>query len=451
MYGMISPVTPTALREKVGLPEHKIQAWTSILLSLFSAALLVTAPIIGFISDRTESRRWPYIVGLVGLAAATALLCIGTQLGLWIAGRLCQGAAASIVWVVGVSLVVDTVGKDGLTESIGYVAMASSLGTLAGPLLGGVLYEKGGYYSVFGLAFGFIAIDLVLRLILIEKKHAAQWLEPVSSTPDQNEGKKPGQEVQGETKPTEDNPINPESPTKEVDTHTKNTQKTPSHSALGRLKVLLSSRRLLITIWGNFIISMILTSFDSVLPIFVQETFGWRQSGQGLIFIPLMIPHIASPLTGALLDKYPRCSRYFASGAFLTCLPLLVLLRLVTDNSIRHKILLCALLSLVGVCIAMALPPIDAEAFHAVSAIEEQTPDIFGPGGAMASAFGLTSVGFAAGGLIGPFFAGFIRERAGWGTMGWALGLMAGVSSIPVLLFMGGWIFKKSHVGGSDT
>lgn len=61
----------------------------------------------------------------------------------------------------------------------------------------------------------------------------------------------------------------------------------------------------------------------------------------------------------------------------------------------------------------------------------------------MALAFGLSNMGFAAGSLIGPFFAGFIRQSAGWGTMGWAMGLIAGVSAIPNLLFVGGWILRK--------
>jgi MFS family permease len=52
-------------------------------------------------------------------------------------------------------------------------------------------------------------------------------------------------------------------------------------------------------------------------------------------------------------------------------------------------------------------------------------------------------MGFAAGSLIGPFFAGFIRQQVGWGTMGWALGLVTGVSAIPILLFMGGWILRE--------
>jgi MFS family permease len=95
MYGLIVPVTPTALHDRVGLSEGSIQSWTSILLALYSAALLAFSPLVGYLADRSESRRWPLLIGLVALGAATALLCIGTNIGLWIAGRLFQGAAAA--------------------------------------------------------------------------------------------------------------------------------------------------------------------------------------------------------------------------------------------------------------------------------------------------------------------------------------------------------------------
>lgn len=186
-----------------------------------------------------------------------------------------------------------------------------------------------------------------------------------------------------------------------------------------------------------------LSSLDSVLPIFVQETFGWQQAGQGLIFVPCMVPHVLDPLVGYIIDRYPKTPRYLTSAGFFCCLPLMVLLRLVKENTMHDKILLCALLALIGCCIALTMTPLVTEVSLAVKEKEEISPDIFGRGGAMALAFGLSNMGFAAGNLIGPFFAGFIRKEAGWGTMGWALGLLVGVSGVPSLLIMGGWIMRK--------
>ncbi|OQE22874.1 hypothetical protein PENFLA_c012G08848 [Penicillium flavigenum] len=436
MYGLIVPVTPTALKERVGNPEDNIQSWTSILLALYSAALLAFAPVVGYIADRAESRRWPLLVGLVALAAATALLCVGTHIALWIVGRLFQGAAAAVVWTAGLALMVDTIGKDDLGQAIGYVSMAISVGTLAGPLLGGVVYEDGGYYAVFGLAFAFIGLDIILRLLLIERRHAVKWLAP-EMTPLSVDGHQSTEKKSGEISGCPGLLTNGSEPRESQ------TPSPPSRNALERITILLSSPRLVVSIWGYFIISIVLTSFDSVLPLFVQGTFGWQQSGQGLIFIPLMVPHVLDPVTGFVIDKYPKTSRYLAAGAFLASVPVMVLLRFVTDKSMQHKILLCALLACVGLCFAVAMPPLITEVFFAVKEKEDKTPDIFGRGGAMALAFGLSNMGFAAGSLIGPFFAGFIRQEAGWGAMGWALGLIAGISSIPILLFVGGWILRK--------
>jgi MFS family permease len=436
MYGLIVPVTPTALKERVGIPEDNIQTWTSILLALYSAALLAFAPVVGYIADRAESRRWPLLVGLVALAAATALLCVGTHIALWIVGRLFQGAAAAVVWTAGLALMVDTVGKDDLGQAIGYVSMAISVGTLAGPLLGGVVYEDGGYYAVFGLAFAFIALDIILRLLLIERRHAVKWLAP-EMTPLSVDGHQSTENKSGEI------PERPDLLPNGSEPRESQTPSPPSRNALERITILLSSPRLVVSVWGYFIISIVLTSFDSVLPLFVQGTFEWQQSGQGLIFIPLMVPHVLDPVTGFIIDKYPKTCRYLAAGAFLASVPVMVLLRFVTDNSMQHKVLLCALLACVGLCFAVAMPPLITEVFFAVKDKEDKTPDIFGRGGAMALAFGLSNMGFAAGSLIGPFFAGFIRQEAGWGAMGWALGLIAGISSIPILLFVGGWILKK--------
>ena len=442
LYGLIVPVTPTALKDRVGLSEDRIQAWTSILLALYAAALLATAPVVGYIADRAESRRWPLLIGLVALGAATALLCVGTHMALWVVGRIFQGVAAAIVWTAGLALMVDTVGQDGLGQAIGYVSMAISVGTLGGPLLGGVVYQSGGYYAVFGLAFGLIGLDIILRLLLIEKRHALKWLVPELRPPTENDPLEPGS-VAPAVPPTPSTASDTQGPPKPL----------PSQSGLGRLATLLSSPRLVVSLWGYFVISLVLGSFDSVLPLFVHDTFGWQQSGQGLIFIPLMVPHITDPLTGWMLDHFPKSCRYITSTAFICAAPLLVLLRLVTDNSMQQKILLCALLSLLGLCLAVSMPPLVNETFYAVKEKEDESPGIFGRGGAMALAFGLVNMGFAAGTLIGPFFAGFIRQSAGWGTMGWALALIAGISSVPILLFLGGWILtaKPSETTVTDN
>lgn len=463
LYGLIVPVTPTALHERVGLSENNEQSWTSILLALYGAALLAFSPIAGHIADRIESRWWPLMIGLIALGASTALLCVGTHLGLWIAGRLFQGASAAVVWTVGCALLVDTVDKEELGQSLGYVSMGMTLGTMGGPLLGGVIYEHGGYYAVFGLAFGLIGLDIIFRLIMIEKKHAAKWLPPKgwSSTGEQLDKEAASQDATessviaaqdsdhnserssqaGPPGSSESTPTSQESKGQELDRYSHSTSAEPKPARA--ILTLLVSHRMLVTIWAYFILSTVLTSLDSVLPLYVKDTFHWGQTGQGLIFVPLSIPHLIDPLVGWLIDSFTNTRRYIAAGALFATIPVIVCLRFVTDDAMRHKVLLCALLALLGVCLAFLMPPILVEASYVVQEKEERNPNIFGKGGAMALSYGILNAAFAAGSIVGPFFAGFIREDAGWGTMTWALALLTGVSGIPVLLFLGGFLFTK--------
>ncbi|KAL3463900.1 MFS transporter [Aspergillus heterothallicus] len=458
LYGIIVPVTPTALNERAGIGEDDEQRWTSILLGLYGGGVLAFSPPAGYLADRIESRRWPLIAGLVALGASTALLCVGTHIGLWIAGRLCQGASAAVVWTVGCALLVDTVDQDGLGQALGYIGMGMTFGAMGGPLIGGALYEHGGYYSVYALAFALIALDIVFRVVLIERRHAVRWLEGdrgVEGETAVGESEKraaPDSEATpGFAMPDHDieyqksssGPLNPSAPGPSHEPTSQAQPPRPVTKRKGALYTLLASPRILVCLWAYFILSLLLTSFDSVLPLFVEETFHWHQTAQGLIFIPLTVPHIIDPFIGFINDRYPASRRYIASGAFFAAIPVLVCLRFVSSNSTRQIVLLCALLALLGVCLASMLAIILVEASYVVREKEEESPDVWGKGGAMALAYGVLNSAFAGGSLVGPFLAGFIRESEGWGTMAWVLSLVVGITGVPVLLLLGGFLFGK--------
>ena len=175
LYGLIVPVIPFSLTSQVGVPEDRVQHWTAILLACYNAALVVGSPPAGFYADRTSSRRWPFILGLLALCAATLLLCLGKTIAVLVVGRILQGLSAAVVWSVGLALLVDTVGKD-VGYAIGYVNIAMAVGLLISPVIGGAVYAAAGYYAVYYVAFAVICCDIALRLVLIEKKVARQWL-----------------------------------------------------------------------------------------------------------------------------------------------------------------------------------------------------------------------------------------------------------------------------------
>ncbi|KAJ5673762.1 hypothetical protein N7462_009201 [Penicillium macrosclerotiorum] len=438
LYTVVVPVIPTALRVRVGLSEGDQQKWTSILLSLYAAALLLASPPLGYLADRMSSRRVPLLLGLVALAASTGLLCSGTTVGLWAAGRFCQGLSAAVVWAVGFALIRDTIPPEKFGRVIGILGMASSVGSMTGPLLGGLLYERGGYYAVFGLSFGVIGLDVILRFLLIEKRQAAKWLAAS------------GVQLQLESQGRSSQLIEPRD--EESETEDMNRIQTPVESVApicssswGLTFLLLRSPRLASVLGGYMVIALIGASFNTILPLCVEETFGWQQMGQGLIFIPLAAPHAFNPLIGRIVDHSRRSSRYFAAGAMFLSVPVYALLRLVDQNSLGQKVLLCALLALIGLSLAVCMPPLMIEVSFELSRLEQNDPSLFSGGGATAQAYGMLNSAWATGNLIGPYLAGYVKEAAGWGTITWVLGLVAGITSLPLFLYLGGWIGQTTR------
>ncbi|KAI4216466.1 MAG: hypothetical protein LQ351_000955 [Letrouitia transgressa] len=182
LYGIIVPVIPFALTTRCRVAESDVQHWVSVLLAVYGASLLAGSPPCGWLADRSSSRRLPLLTGLLALGGATLMLCFGRTIGVLIAARVLQGVAAAVVWTVGLALLVDTVGPHEVGQMMGYVTISMSVAILVAPLLGGVVYDRTGYYGVYYMAFALIIIDIVFRLIMVEKKIAKKWIDPSEPT-----------------------------------------------------------------------------------------------------------------------------------------------------------------------------------------------------------------------------------------------------------------------------
>ena len=453
LYGLIVPVLPFALTDRAAIPAQDVQHWISVLLAVYGAALLALSPICGWFADKSSSRRLPLLFGLLALGGATILLCLGRSIAALVVGRLLQGFSAAVVWTVGLALLVDTVGQAGIGQAMGYISLAISLAILVGPLLGGIVYGRAGYYPVYYMAFALILVDILLRLLLVEKKVAAKWVVDETQENENRKESEAGNErvVPPETSPKQDLEVTPEEgafPRTKI-------------SRLPPIVTLLASRRLDAALWGCMIQGAIMTAFDSVVPLRVKNLWGWDSTGAGLIFLAIIIPSFTAPIIGRYSDRHGP--RWFTVLGFVLGCPVLTLLRFVDHNSLRQKVLLCALLVLLGIVLNMALTPLMAEITYVVAAKEKKNPGLYGEKGAYAQAYGLFNTAFAAGTLIGPIWGGFVLQKAGWATMTWTLGLLSVVSALPAVIWTGGLIShrhdaasrwngqgEKDGTGGSD-
>ncbi|TVY46939.1 putative MFS-type transporter [Lachnellula occidentalis] len=429
LYSLVVPVLPFALTVRAGVEEKDVQKWTSVFLSVYGAALAIGSPIFGWFADRSSSRRMPLLLGLLALGGSTAMLTAGNSLAVLVTGRFFQGLSAAVVWTVGLALLSDTIAKEDIGQAMGYVAAATSLGSLLGPLLGGVVYAHAGYYVVFAMGFIIIGIDIVLRLSMIEKSVARQWDSPDEASNDSNSA------------PNQDDEIQPV-PATDIVTESEKAATTPKWvQRLPPLITLLRIPRLLAAMFGTLTASIFLSSFDTTLPLYVKETFHWNSNGAGLIFLSLVIPALLGPVFGFFSDKYG--TRAPTTIGYLGAVPCWILLRFVTYDSIGQKVLLCALLALLGLFLTMVFPAVMAEIDHTVALEEKRRPGGFGKRGAAAQGFGLFNFAYAGGSLVGPLWAGFIVQNYDWGTMGWSLGILSAVAAVIAFLWTGGRIMLK--------
>ncbi|KAI9888535.1 MAG: hypothetical protein M1814_006835 [Vezdaea aestivalis] len=433
LYGLIVPVVPFAITSRAGVEPSQVQRWVSILLAVYGAGLLVASPIFGWMADHTKSRRMPLLLGLIALAGSTLLLCLGRSLTLLILGRLFQGIAAAMVWTVGLALMVDTVGEKEIGQAMGWVSTSMSSALLLGPLLGGIVYDHAGYYAVYAMGFAMIGVDIVLRFVLIERKFAVQWLDIEDPCAKQREMAASFAEKKQDSSKEKENQT-----TAEVGADPTAISAQGNH-IFGRRRrfrlppfiILLKSPRTLIGMWGTLVQAILLTSFDSVLPLYAKRTFGFNATGSGLLFLAIVIPSVTGPLVGMATDRWGP--RWIATGGFLLAFPFFVLLRLVTHSGVQQVVLLCVFLAFIGLALTSVFPPVMAEFAADVDEMDKKHPSIFGPKGAYAQSYGLLNVAYAAGIMIGPIWSGFVEQRAGWGTMAWTLGLLSGLTAIPVV------------------
>ncbi|KAI0201467.1 major facilitator superfamily domain-containing protein [Astrocystis sublimbata] len=435
LYGLVVPVLPFMLQSRLGIPENETQSYVSNLLAAYAGASVLSSLPAGWIADRTQSRQVPFLCGLAALLAATIMLALGQNIAMLVTARILQGVSAAVVWTIGLAMVLDTVGPQDLGKVIGTIFSIISVGQLMAPVIGGVLYEKTGYAGVFGLGAGILALDFIMRLLVIEKKTAAKYAEPSTNGPLPDSASQVGDNNETGHEPSEEDALLP----KEDEAY--KIRKTPNKLVRAfPILVCFKSPRLVMSLCLAFVQAALLAVYDATIPTEAQALFQFSPLQAGLIFIALDIPYlILGPLAGWAVDRYG--TKLAAVIGFGWMVPVLILLRLPPDLMLpksQNIILFCALLALNGVGLAIIGSPSVVEASAVVQKYDKANPGFFGANGPYAQLYGFNSLFFCAGLTVGPVVGGLLKDSIGYGNMNLVFAIVSAVTAVLSFFIIGG-------------
>ncbi|KAK7918116.1 hypothetical protein PG985_009990 [Apiospora marii] len=442
-FGLIVPFLPNLLKDRVGLVDD-------------------AETIFGWYADRAKSRKVPLLLGYVSLAASTVLLHLGNSLGLLVLGRILQGLSSACVSSVGFAILFDAFGTEEAGGAMGWVAASLDAGGFIGPALAGVLFSAGGEAAVFIFAYAFIVFDILLGVLVILDRKQPDPKMPLASSPasafdsdsDSEDSSTTAVASTVVSDSEDNNNINSSSKTEKSSGSTSSSEDgnalaatTDSRLAGVSFWHLMMNPRLLAAFTGWLVVGSFETAFDSVLPIFVEQTYHWAVLGAGLIFLGFYLPGIIiSPICGYIMDRVRNSPRILCTLGLVLAGPSFILLGLAEGPRIGQQALLCVLLSLIGIGTGFSGPPLLKEVGTVVELAERENPGAYGPKGATARAYGVHNAAFAIGNLLGPVLAGAMKAAYGWGVMGWVFGVMSLVMGAVTMCSLEGWVWDTTSL-----
>jgi MFS family permease len=435
------------LQNRLSIPQSEVQTYTSALLAAYAGASVLFSPVAGYIADRTSSRQAPFLGGLAALIAATIMLFEGNSIAVLFIARIAQGASSAFVWTVGLALCIDTVGPENLGKTIGSIFSFISVGGFAAPTIGGVVYRKAGENGVLGVSIGIIAIDLIMRLLVIEKKVAKKYDE---KDPNHRLHSDNNDQHEGDDNDTDHNENSPLLGSKSEDEDPRYILAPPEDQPwiLRHIPILLCFKHP--SLWMAFLIALtqalFLSSFDATIPTHASSLYGFDSLKSGLLFLPLgILDLIMGPLAGWATDKYG--TKLLAVAGYTWLVPALILLRIPSMLSPQSKsvAVYCVLLSICGVGLATIGAPSIVEAGSVVDKFYKRNPRNFPEGGPYAQLYGFNSMIFSAGLALGPVLTGGLRGSLGYGNANAVLAAISGGTAVACYVALGG---KPRLLGG---
>lgn len=299
-----------------------------------------------------------------------------------------------------------------------------------------MLYHKAGLKGVMVVAIAVIGIDLICRLLIVEKEKVGNHVNGSAYPTPLN------QEQYTESQPLLDEP--------KVDVEQfELPRELPRIARMIPLLPCLGNASLLAALLGSLMQAIVMGSFDSTVALVAHELFGFDSFQAGILFLPMGVASlICGPIVGWAIDRHG--TKVVAVSSFALLAPVLVLIRYVHHGGLAQITLYTVLLTLAGVGLAGSGTPSMVEAGATLERYHQANPDFFGPNGPYAMVYGINGMLFNAGLAIGPELAAVLKEAIGYGNMNLVLAVASGLTSVLCFFFLGGKLRRASQAKERD-
>ena len=154
--------------------------WVGILVSAFSLAQLLSAPLWGRVSDR-HGRRPALLIGLGAAAVSYVVFAFAQSLWILLLSRLVQGAGGGTVGVLQ-AYVADATEPRDRAKSLGWLSAATNAGVAIGPVLGSTSLSLGRAAPGL-LAAGLCLVNMAFAWAYLRETHAPGSHDPALPPP----------------------------------------------------------------------------------------------------------------------------------------------------------------------------------------------------------------------------------------------------------------------------
>lgn len=236
----------------------------------------------------------PLLICLAGCVVGTIMVACASSLAILLLGRMLQAAAGSGVWIFSLATIAENVEEDRMGTVMRIAMSFFNAGMVAGPMVSGLLLENVGYWMTWLVPLVVLVVVMTARCLMIELPKQSYSESTSEATESSN------------LLPSLDISFN-------------------ASTAFGFVRFIIQNGRVVISLLIATSSSCVSSSFQTTLPLHVQEVFGWGSSHVGLMFFCLSGPGIlVSPLSGWVHDrigvKYPAAITLFIQAIVLCVL-----------------------------------------------------------------------------------------------------------------------------------